>query len=64
MSTPLSDKQASLRLIERLDDAVSLEEIMYELHILKKIRQGMEDVENGDVKSHQEVKEELKKWLS
>lgn len=64
MSVALSAKQASLRLIERLDENVSFEEIMYELHILQKIKQGVRDVEEGNTVSHEQVKEKLKKWLS
>ena len=64
MSVALSAKQASLRLIERLDENVSFEEIMYELHILQKIKQGVQDVEAGNTVSHEQAKEKLKKWLS
>ncbi len=63
MSAALSAKQASLRLIERLDEHVSFEEIMYELHILQKIKQGVQEVEEGKLVSHQQAKEVLKKWL-
>lgn len=63
MSVALSAKQASLRLIERLDENVSFEEIMYELHILQKIEQGVQEVEEGKLVSHEQAKEMLKKWL-
>ena len=64
MTAAISAKKASLQLIERLDEDVSFEEIMYELHILQKIKQGLQQVEEGQTISHEAVKESLKKWLS
>nr|MCH1922445.1 hypothetical protein [Shewanella ferrihydritica] len=64
MSTSRSAKEASLKLIERLNDDVTYEEIMYELNFLQKIDRGLRDVEEGNVTSHEQVKEEFKKWLS
>lgn len=64
METSLSAKEASLKLIERLDDDVTYEEIMYEINFLYKIERGLQDVQEGRVTSHEQVKEEFKKWLS
>ena len=64
MSTSRSAKEASLKLIERLNDDVTYEEIMYELNFLPKIDRGLRDVQEGNVTPHEQVKEEFKKWLS
>ena len=64
MSTSRSAKEASLKLIERLNDDVTYEEIMYELNFLLKIDRGLRDVQEGNVTPHEQVKEEFKKWLS
>ncbi len=64
MSTSLSAKEASLQLIERLNDDVTYEEIMYELNFLQKIERGLRDVQEGRVTPHEEVGEAFKKWLS
>ncbi len=64
MSTSRSAKEASLKLIERLNDDVTYEEIMYELNFLQKIDRGLRDVQEGNVTPHEQVKEEFKKWLS
>ena len=64
MSTSRSAKEASLKLIERLNDDVTYEEIMYELNFLQKIDRGLHDVKEGNVTPHEQVKEEFKKWLS
>lgn len=58
-----SAKQATLQLVERLDDDVSFEDIIYELYVLEKIRRGMKDAEEGRVVSHEEAKERLGRWL-
>ena len=64
MPTPLSAKEASIKLIERLDEDVTYEEIMYELNFLQKIERGLHDVQEGRVPSHEQMKEAYKKWLS
>lgn len=58
-----SAKQATLRLVERLDDDVSFEDIIYELYVLEKIQRGMKDAQEGRVISHEEAKERLNRWL-
>lgn len=64
MSATLSAKQASLKLIKQLEDDVTYEDSMYELNLLQKIEQGLQDVEAGRTTPHEEVKKEFKKWLT
>ncbi|WP_457652464.1 hypothetical protein [Rhodocaloribacter sp.] len=64
MPATLSAKQASLRLIERLDEDVTFEDIIYELYFLQKVERGLEDVKEGRTVSHEEVRKEFEKWLS
>ena len=63
MSVLPSAKQATLDLVDRLDDDVSFEEIIYELYVLEKIQRGMNDAEEGRVVSHEEAKQRLSRWL-
>ncbi len=58
-----SAKQAALQLVERLDDDVSFEDIIYELYMLEKIQRGMKDAEEGRVVSHEEAMQRLGRWL-
>ncbi len=58
-----SAKKATLQLVERLDDDVSFEDIIYELYVLGKIQRGMKDAEEGRVLSHQEARQRLSRWL-
>ena len=64
MSVAISAKQASLRLIERLEDDVSFEDIIYELYFLQKVERGLQDVKDGKTIPHEEVRKEFEKWLS
>ncbi|GIV04401.1 MAG: hypothetical protein KatS3mg042_0724 [Rhodothermaceae bacterium] len=64
MPATLSAKQASLRLIERLDEDVTFEDIIYELYFLQKVERGLKDVKEGRTVSHEEVRKEFEKWLS
>ncbi|ARA93424.1 hypothetical protein AWN76_009830 [Rhodothermaceae bacterium RA] len=64
MPATLSAKQASLRLIERLDEDVTFEDIIYELYFLQKVERGLKDVKEGRTLSHEEVRKEFEKWLS
>ncbi|GIV04406.1 MAG: hypothetical protein KatS3mg015_3236 [Fimbriimonadales bacterium] len=63
MSVQLSAKQATLRLLERLADDVTFEDIIYELYVLEKIQRGMKDAEEGRVVSHEEARQRLSRWL-
>jgi predicted transcriptional regulator len=60
MSAIASPKQATLQLVERLEDDVTFEDIIYELYVLEKIQRGMKDAEEGRVVSHTEAKERLR----
>ncbi|WP_456426906.1 hypothetical protein [Rhodocaloribacter sp.] len=64
MPAKLSAKQASLRLIERLEDDVSFEDIICELYFLQKVERGLRDVEQGRTLSHEELGKEFEPWLS
>ena len=64
MPATLSAKQASLRLIERLDEDVTFEDIIYELYFLQKVERGLRDVREGRTATHEEVRKEFERWLS
>ena len=63
MSPPTSAKEATQKLLDRLDDDVTFEDIMYELHVLQKINRGLQDTDEGRVTSHEDVKDRLSQWL-
>lgn len=55
-------KQDALDAIQRLPDNVDLEEIMYRLYVLEKVRKGREDVANGRVISAEDLRNEIQSW--
>lgn len=64
MPVELTPKKAAIQLLEKADDSISFEEIIYELHVLQKIDRGLTDIQEGRTIMHDEVKEEFKKWLT
>ncbi len=57
-----SDKQSAIELIERLPDSISLETIVSELLFKVKVLRGIDQLDRGEVVSHEEVVEEMTKW--
>ncbi len=57
-----SAKQEALDAIQHLPDNVDMEEIMYRLYVLEKVRKGREDVANGRVISAEELRREIQSW--
>lgn len=58
-----SAKKTTLELVERLDEDVTYDDIMYELHAPQKIERGLRDAEEGRTVPHGEVKDRLSQWL-
>lgn len=56
----MSDKQLILNTVQNISDTSSYEEILYTLYTQLEIRKGIKDMENGNVKTTQEVKEFIK----
>ena len=52
-------KEEAKKLIERLPDNVTWDDIMYELYVKKKIASGLKAVEEGRVVSHEDAKKRL-----
>jgi predicted transcriptional regulator len=58
----MTDNQAVIDALNRLPEAVSLEEITEELRILASIRRGCADIASGRSKSHAEVEQLVESW--
>ena len=58
-----SPKQAARRLVERLDDDASFEDIQYELYVVQQVERGLRDVEAGRTVSHEEARARLGRWF-
>jgi predicted transcriptional regulator len=55
-------KQEAMDTLARLPDNADIEEIMYRLYVLDKIRKGREAVEQGRTLTHEELKREIEQW--
>ncbi len=55
-------KQEALNAISKMPDTVNVDEIMYRLYVIDKVRKGREAVWQGNVISVEELKEEMKSW--
>ena len=56
-------KQEAIELIQHLPDDTSMETILAELHFKQRIMRGLEQLDRGEVVSHEEAKERLGQWL-
>jgi len=57
-----SAKQDAIEAIEQLPDSVALDEIVYRLYVLNKVRQGMQDVDSGRGISSEALAREIEEW--
>lgn len=56
-------KQEVKKLLSRLPDDCSLEDIQYHLYVIQKIKRGLKDAEEGRVYTQEEVEKRMAKWL-
>lgn len=56
-------KDEVIRLLERLPDDASLEDIQYHIYVRQKIEHGMEDAEAGRTLTEEEFDRRMAKWL-
>lgn len=52
-------KDAAIKIIENLPDQATLDDIMYQLYVKKKIDLSLKAAEDGKVYSHEDVKKRL-----
>ncbi|MBT4860241.1 MAG: hypothetical protein HN929_11350 [Chloroflexi bacterium] len=55
-------KQEALNTISQLPEDTDMDEIMYRLYVLDKIRKGQEAVVQGKTISNEELKREIDTW--
>jgi predicted transcriptional regulator len=60
----MTDKQAVLDAVQRLPDAISLEEITEELRIMASIRRARADIAAGRTKTQEEAERLLESWAT
>lgn len=60
MATAKEEVQA---LLHRLPDDCSLADIQYHIHVLEKVRRGMESADTQPAFAHEQAEERLRRWL-
>ncbi|GAB3045120.1 hypothetical protein [Virgibacillus ainsalahensis] len=59
----MSTKEEVIKIIKDLPNDVTLEDIIKELSVKEKIEKGLNQLNDGEYYSHDEVKEKFAKWL-
>ena len=57
-------KQDVERLLNKLPDDCSVEDVQYHLYVLDKVRRGLDDARTQGTLSQEEVESRLSKWLT
>ena len=57
-------KEEVMDLLNQLPDDSTLEEIQYHLYVRQKIQKGLQNVDQGKVKTQKKVESRMKKWLA
>jgi len=57
-------KEEVIDLLKQLPDDSTMEEIQYHLYVRQKIQRGLQDIEQGNVETQQEVENRMKKWIA
>ena len=58
-----TEKESIIEMIKNLPDEVSMEDIIEAIYVRQKIEKGLKDSEEGNLYTHEEARELLKKWL-
>lgn len=56
-------KHDARKILDKLPEEASLEDIQYHLYVLQRVNRGREDVQAGRVVSHDEIERRLARWL-
>ncbi len=56
-------KEEVKKILNRIPDDSSLDEIQYHIYVLMKIKQGLKDIEEGRVLTQEDVELRMAKWL-
>ncbi len=59
----MSTKDAVIEMIRRLPEDATVDDIMYELYVRKKVLSSLDDLDDGKGIPHEEVQKEFARWL-
>lgn len=55
-------KQDIINLVSDLPEQFDMEEFMYKLHVLDKVKKGQKDIKKGNYTTVDELRKEIEKW--
>ena len=55
-------KKEAMNAISKMPETADIDDIMYRLYVIDKVRKGREAVQQGKVISIEELREEIKSW--
>ena len=55
-------KQEALNVISKMPDTAEIDDIMYRLYVVDKVRKCREAVQQGEVVSIEDLKKEIESW--
>ena len=55
-------KQEALNVISKMPDTAEIDDIMYRLYVIDKVRKGREAIKRGEVVSIEDLKKEIESW--
>jgi hypothetical protein len=58
----LSLKQEALESLRNVPEDADIDEIMYRLYVIDKLRKSREAIVNGEVLRHEDLKREIEQW--
>jgi predicted transcriptional regulator len=58
-----SAKKEVSKILTRLPDNCTLEDIQYHLYVLQKIEKGLKEIDEGNFYTHEEVEKLMQKWF-
>lgn len=56
-------KEEVKKLLERIPDDATFEDIQYHIYVREKIEKGLKDVKEGRIISQEEIEKRMSKWL-
>ena len=55
-------REEAINVISKLPDSASIDDIMYRLYVIDKVRKGREAIQQGDSISVEKLKGEMESW--
>jgi hypothetical protein len=55
-------KQEALNVISKMPETAEIDDIMYRLYVIDKVRKGREAVQRGEIVSIEDLKKEIELW--